>query len=163
MKSCEATVWQVFGIATWTVGAFLLGASIYTNGLGHASPNVLFGAVGSAVLMVVGAASLVTGRVLTALARGCKSREAQLWRVLSAVCCLGGALPITSAYCDIYHNFPTLNDLAMAMAGSFQILAGVTILLGQRVMDHVALHPQASRAQAAPPQDAVLDAALNQL
>jgi hypothetical protein len=137
MKNREATTWQILGGVAWASGAFFLAEMVRLNGMNHTSPVTLYGATGSAALMLIGTAGIITGRVLQIINGGYRRREAILWRILAAVCCGGGAIPVLNAYADLIHHMPTLNDVAMAMAGSFHILAGVTILGGQRVMDHV--------------------------
>jgi hypothetical protein len=143
MKNREAATWQILGGAAWAIGAFVLAEMVRRNGIDHTSPVTLYGATGSAALMLIGTAGIVTGRVLQIINGGYRKREALLWRILAAVCCGGGAIPVLNAYADLIRHMPTLNDVAMAMAGSFHILAGVTILAGQRVMDHVRLTSEA--------------------
>ena len=68
-----------------------------------------------------------------------------LWRFLAGVAVGAGAVAVTLAWKESEGKVPTLDHLAMGLAGSFMTMVGILALLGQRVMHHVTEQRKAAK------------------
>ncbi len=69
-----------------------------------------------------------------------------MWRFLAGVAVGAGAVAVTLAWKESEGKVPTLDHLAMGLAGSFITMVGILALLAQRVMHHATDQIKAAKA-----------------
>jgi hypothetical protein len=117
-------------------GGALLLATVKLYGVVYADPSALSIGLAASFVMLAGISGFLAGRVLHSLSGGETHREALLWRFLAGVAVGAGAVAVTLAWKESQGKMPTLDQLAMGLAGSFMTMVGILALLAQRVMHH---------------------------
>jgi hypothetical protein len=150
-RRAEARFWQAVGAIVAIAGGGVLGYALAKSGLEFIQLRPFFMGLAGSFLVLTGGACFIAGRVLhvgeTVLTRG----ESVLWKVLTAVCLVGGSVVLVLAWRE--GNDLVLDRLATGLAGAFAMMFGVLCLLGERVMSHmrdalVAAQKSAKRAGA---------------
>jgi hypothetical protein len=134
--SDEARVWQAMGATAIAGGGALLLATMKLYGVAYADPSALSIGLAASFVMLAGIAGFLAGRVLHSISGGEAHREALLWRLLAGVAVGAGAVAVTLAWKESQGKVPTLDHVAMGLAGSFMTMVGILALLAQRVMHH---------------------------
>lgn len=134
--SDEARVWQAMGATAIIGGGALLLETVRLYGVVYADPSALAVGLAASFVMLAGVAGFLAGRVLHSISGGETRRESWLWRLLAGVAVGAGAVAVTLAWKESEGKVPTLDHLAMGLAGSFVTMVGVLALLAQRVMHH---------------------------
>lgn len=133
----EARIWQTIGIISWGVGAITLGYVVLQNGVVRVQDTTMLSAgLAASFMMLAGIAGTVFGRAMYAVLRGYDDLEARLWHTFAMVCCGCGALAVFYIAYASWDRAVTLTHLAIGLAGSFLIMAGILCLLGNRLMRH---------------------------
>jgi hypothetical protein len=143
--SDEARVWQAMGATAIAGGGALLLATVKLYGVVYADPSALAIGLAASFVMLAGVSGFLAGRVLHSVSGGETHREAMLWRFLAGVAVGAGAVAVTLAWKESQGKVPTLDQLAMGLAGSFMTMVGILALLAQRVMHHVTEQRKAAK------------------
>ncbi|HEV2022663.1 MAG TPA: hypothetical protein VGQ94_09045 [Terriglobales bacterium] len=143
--SGEARVWQAMGATAIAGGGALLLATVKLYGVVYADPSALAIGLAASFVMLAGISGFLAGRVLHSVSGGETHREAMLWRFLAGVAVGAGAVAVTLAWKESEGKVPTLDHLAMGLAGSFMTMVGILALLAQRVMHHVTEQRKAAK------------------
>ncbi len=134
----EGQLWQAMGLAAILGGGAFLArvASIY--GIITVDYSSLSLGLAASFIMLAGGAAFVGGRVLVATASGAGRSELTLWRLLAAVGIGAGTVTVYLAHRQsLAHPLPSMDQLALGLAGSFVLMAGILALLGQRILRHL--------------------------
>ena len=143
--SDEARVWQAMGGTAIVAGGALFVATIKLYGVAYADSAALAIGLAASFVMLAGVSGFLAGRVLHSISGGETHREALLWRFLAGVAVGAGAVAVTLAWRESEGKVPTLDHLAMGLAGSFITMVGILALLAQRVMHHATEQRKATK------------------
>ena len=134
----EGQLWQAAGLASILGGSAFLLRVMLVYGVTTVDHSSLSLGLAASFMMLAGGAAFVSGRVLVATAAGAGSCERKLWKLLAAVGIGAGAVTVYLTHRQsLVHPLPSLDQLALGLAGSFVLVAGLLALLGQRVMRHL--------------------------
>ncbi len=134
----EGQLLQAGGLASILGGGAFLLRVVMLYGITVVDLSSLSLGLAASFMMLAGIAALVSGRALLAIAAGPGRLELGLWRLLAGVGMGAGAATIYLAYRQsLLRPLPSLDELAMALSGSFMLMAGILALLGQRVMRYL--------------------------
>lgn len=134
-RTKEATFWQAAGGLIGVLGGFLLAYDYGRYGMASVDPKALMDGTTAAFLILAGGACYITGRTLHVGETHLTPREASLWKTLSTVCMVAGAVVVIVAWRQGGHFI--LDRLAMGLGGAFSMMFGVICLVGQRLMSHM--------------------------
>ncbi|HXE90068.1 MAG TPA: hypothetical protein VNK82_03795 [Terriglobales bacterium] len=133
----EGRIWQAAGAAAVVGGAAFLVRVVLLYGMAYADPSALSLGLAASFIILAGVAAFIGGRILAAMAGGIGSRELSLWGVLALAGLISGTATVLFSYREsLRGTIPTLDDLALGLAGSFAVMVGVMVMLGQRIMKH---------------------------
>jgi len=134
----EGQLLQAAGLASILGGSAFLARVTSVYGVITVDHSSLSLGLAASFMMLAGGAAFVFGRVLVATAAGAGSRERLLWKLLAAAGIGAGVVTVYLAHRQsLAHPLPSLDQLAVGLAGSFVLMAGILALLAQRVMRHL--------------------------
>ncbi len=140
----EGQLLEAAGVASILGGAAFLLRVVISYGVAAVDLSSLSLGLAASFMMLAGTTALVLGRALLATAARAGSIELGLWKLLAGVCMGAGAATIYFAYRQSLINpLPSLDELAVALSGSFMLMAGIQVLLAQRVMRYLGGKPGA--------------------
>jgi hypothetical protein len=134
-RPAEAHLWQAVGAFVFLFGALMLAYTFSQYGLASIEPRALRLGVEASFLMLAGGACFLAGRALFVEEERLTSGESFLWLILAAVSLVGGGIVVAMA--SYGSDLLFLDRLAIGLAGSFALMAGVLCLLTQRIMRHM--------------------------
>ncbi len=134
----EGQLWQATGLAAILGGAAFLARVTIIYGIRTVDQSSLSLGLAASFMMLAGGAAFVSGRALVATASGVGRLELNLWKLLAGMGAGAGVTIVFLAYRQsLAHPLPNLDQLALGLAGSFVLMAGILALLGQRVMQQL--------------------------
>ena len=131
----EARFWQAVGALVTVAGGGVLGYALAKSGLEFIRLRAFFIGLAGSFLMLAGGACFIAGRALHVADTVLTRSESVLWKVLAAVCLVGGPVVLVLAWRE--GNDLVLDRLATGLAGAFAMMFGMLCLLGERVMSHM--------------------------
>jgi hypothetical protein len=120
----------------FVAGGYVLLRAMSMHDMQVTDTTILASGLAAAFVILAGVVAFMSGRILQSIAGRGRRGEITIWRFAAAVACGAGLAAVLYAASSSYHNLPTLNQVALGLAGSFSIMAGVATLLAHRVMEH---------------------------